>query len=93
MTNANVEKPYTDSVTGRFKKGNPGGGRPQGSYGLATILKKKLSDTIKINGIEAGKELIDVWLKKVKTEKEINALREATQYINRMPKQQTETSD
>ena len=29
-TNKNVEKTYTDEKTGKFVKGNPGGGRPVG---------------------------------------------------------------
>jgi hypothetical protein len=36
----NVEKSYTDPVTGKFIKGNPGGGRPPGSISIITRLKQ-----------------------------------------------------
>jgi len=39
----NVEKTYTDPVTGKFVKGNPGGGRPQGSVSLIQLMKNKLA--------------------------------------------------
>lgn len=39
-TISNVEKSYTDPVTGKFVKGNPGGGRPPGSVSIITRLKQ-----------------------------------------------------
>lgn len=38
----NVEKTYTDPETGKFVKGNPGGGRPKGSFSLMTRIKQYL---------------------------------------------------
>jgi len=44
-TKKNVEKPYTDPETGKFKEGNPGGGRPKGSgISITTELKRKLKE-------------------------------------------------
>lgn len=41
-TNSNVEKSYTDPKTGKFVKGNPGGGRPPGSVSIVEGIKQKL---------------------------------------------------
>ena len=41
-TNLNVEKTYTDPKTGKFVKGNPGGGRPEGSVSIVEGIKRKL---------------------------------------------------
>lgn len=40
----NVENSYTDPVTGKFTPGNPGGGRPKGTYSLKTLIEKKLKE-------------------------------------------------
>ena len=45
ITINNVEKPYTDPITGKFIKGNPGGGRPKGSgISIVTEIKRKLQE-------------------------------------------------
>ena len=36
----NVDKTYTDPETGKFIKGNPGGGRPPGKRNFATDLEE-----------------------------------------------------
>ena len=42
-TKKNVEKQYTDPETGKFAKGNPGGGRPKGSgMSITTAIKREL---------------------------------------------------
>lgn len=38
----NPEKTFTDPITGKFVKGNPGGGRPKDSISLTTVIKRKL---------------------------------------------------
>lgn len=52
-TNTIVEKSYTDPVTGKFIPGNPGGGRPKGTYSLKT----KIINFLKENP-EAEKKLM-----------------------------------
>lgn len=44
QTNKNVENPYTDSETGKFKEGNPGGGRPKGSVSIKDRIRQFLRD-------------------------------------------------
>jgi len=41
-TKKNVSKTYTDPITGKFVKGNPGGGRPKGSRSFTTKVKLAL---------------------------------------------------
>lgn len=41
-TNKIVEKRYTDPKTGKFKKGNPGGGRPKGTFSITALVKEEL---------------------------------------------------
>lgn len=43
-TNKNVEKTYTDPQTGKFIKGNPGGGRPKGSISIKDKIRQYLED-------------------------------------------------
>lgn len=43
-TKLNVEKPFTDPITGKFKEGNPGGGRPKGSVSIVSAIKAKLEE-------------------------------------------------
>ena len=74
---------------GRFTTGNKfGKGRPEGSYSLVTILKKKLAEAIEKGGKQAGEELVDTWLKMAK--KDFNALKEMVHYTDGMPKQKME---
>ncbi len=40
----NVKKTYTDATTGKFVMGNPGGGRPKGSFSLKQEIKQYLLD-------------------------------------------------
>ena len=52
----NVEKTYTDPVTGKFVKDNPG--KPRGAYSLTPILRRRLQE-IKIQGRETAEQLVD----------------------------------
>ena len=54
LTNDNVEKSYTDPVTGKFVKGNPGGGRPPGTRNFATDFDEVVEEIAKANNITAS---------------------------------------
>lgn len=43
-TKENVEKTYTDPITGKFIPGNPGGGRPKGSFSIKEAVRRKLQE-------------------------------------------------
>lgn len=40
----NVTKTYTDPVTGKFLPGNPGGGRPKGSFSIKERIRQYLDE-------------------------------------------------
>lgn len=60
-TNIIGNKTYTDPVTGKFKKGNPGGGRPLGAKNFEQDFLsavKEIADVNKITREEAMKILL-----------------------------------
>lgn len=64
-----VEKTYTDPVTGKFVKGNPGGGRPSGSLDFKTKFEAfitKLAESNKLKPEEIDEQLFAVAYKKAK---------------------------
>ncbi len=65
-----VEKSYTDPVTGKFAKGNPGGGRPQGSLDFKTKFFKvidKLAKEENLSSEEIEEKLLLVGYEKAKS--------------------------
>lgn len=88
----NSDKSVLFDENGKFKKGHPklGGAVKGSSYSLIAILKRKLAETIKEKGIEAGEDLVDNWLIKAQTERGIEALKEIVHYTDGMPKQQVD---
>ena len=69
ITNNIVEKTYTDPETGKFVKGNPGGGRPKGSNNFETDFDVAVEEIAKENGMtrsEARKLLLKVAFKQAK---------------------------
>lgn len=69
MTKENVNKTYTDPVTGKFAKGNPGGGRPPGAVNFATKFNQaieKLAETNDITGEELELQILQMGIKKAR---------------------------
>jgi hypothetical protein len=56
-TNKNDEKSYTDPITGKFKEGNPGGGRPEGTKNFSTLMDEAVEEIAKANNISKS----EVW--------------------------------
>lgn len=56
----NVEKTYTDPITGKFTENNPGGGRPLGQKNYATLYKEALVKIAKLNGREPDDIEMDI---------------------------------
>jgi hypothetical protein len=50
-TEENVNKSYTDPVTGKFLPGNPGGGRPKNTQSFSTLYKKAIENIAKAKGV------------------------------------------
>lgn len=64
-----VKQTYTDPVTGKFVKGNPGGGRPNGSLDFKTKFELFLDKLAKQNDMtpqEIDEQLFAVAYKKAK---------------------------
>lgn len=65
----NLGKTYTDPITGKFVKGNPGGGRPLGSLDFKTkfeIFLNKLAKQNDMSPQEIDEQLFAVAYKKAK---------------------------
>jgi len=89
-TNKNVEKTYTDEKTGKFVKGNPGGGRPVGSVSIVEGIKRKLLEVEPAN----KKTYLELFLSKLflKAIKEGNEqlMKDMINRIDGMPQQRTD---
>jgi hypothetical protein len=89
-TNLNVEKTYTDPKTGKFVKGNPGGGRPVGSVSIVEGIKKKLLEIEPEN----KKTYLDLFLsryfRKAIKDGDVGLIRDMINRIDGMPQQRTD---
>lgn len=64
-----VNQSYTDPITGKFVKGNPGGGRPSGSLDFKTKWRIFVDKVAKQNNMtpnEIDEQLLAVGFKKAK---------------------------
>ena len=80
-TNKNAENRYTDPETGKFKEGNPGGGRPKGSISIKDRIRQFLQ-----NNPDQFEELCQFYLKDRKMRDLLWKMLEG------LPKQSTEIS-
>lgn len=91
VTNTNVEKTYTDAKTGKFVKGNPGGGRPEGSVSIVEGIKRKLLEIEPAN----KKTYLELFLSKLflKAIKDGNEqlMRDMINRVDGMPSQRVDT--
>ncbi len=78
MDKSNVNNPYLDE-NHKFKKGNPGGGRPEGSISVISRLKKEFRENP-----EKFEEFIERYLKNPSNEKHV------AEMIDGKPKQNVE---
>lgn len=88
-----VKQTYTDPVTGKFVKGNPGGGRPNGSLDFKTKFELFLDKLAKQNDMtpqEIDEQLFAVAYKKAK-EGDYQFWRDVHDRIYGKPLQKNET--
>jgi hypothetical protein len=89
-TNIIVNKSYTHPVTGKFVKGNPGGGRPPGSVSIVAGIKQKLLEVHP----KKKKTYLELFLSKlfIKAIKDGNEqlMRDMINRIDGMPQQKTD---
>ena len=87
MTNEIVEKPYTDPETGKFAKGNPGGGRPKGSFSLVEMIKKKLQEIPEGKDKTYAEYFIEQMMKKTVVEGDVSMMKDMINRVDGMPRQ------
>jgi hypothetical protein len=90
-TNKNVEKTYTDPVTGKFVDGNPGGGRPKGSFSLKEKMRHELQKCPEgQDKFTYADMMIRRQLKESIESGDIQQIRLIWNYVEDMPKQNTD---
>lgn len=92
ITNSNVKKTYTDPVTGKFVKGNPGGGRPKGSLDFKTKWERMVEKIAMQNNLtpeDIDEQLLLVGYKRAK-EGDYSFYRDAMDRIHGKPMQPTD---
>ena len=85
-----VKKTYTDPITGKFVKGNPGGGRPAGSVSITTEIKRKLQQAVIKGGKTYLELVIDKILEKAIDDGDTVTLKAIWSYVDGMPQQSTD---
>ena len=89
-TNIIVEKTYTDPKTGKFTKGNPGGGRPVGSVSIVEGIKKKLLEIEPVNKKTYLELFLNTYFKNSIKNGDATLIRDMINRIDGMPKQPVE---
>lgn len=87
-TNLNDEKTYTDPKTGKFVKGNPGGGRPPGSVSIVEGIKKKLLEIEPVNKKTYLEMLLSKLFLKAIKEGDTTLIKDMINRVDGMPKQE-----
>ncbi len=94
ITNDNVTKTYTDPITGKFVKGNPGGGRPPGALSFATKWERMVDKIATQNNLtpeEIDEQLLLVGYKRAK-DGDYSFYRDAMDRIHGRPMQRTDVT-
>ena len=86
-TNVIVKKTYTDAKTGKFVKGNPGGGRPVGSVSIVEGIKKKLQEIEPVNKKTYLELLLNTYFKNAIKDGDTSLIRDMINRVDGMPKQ------
>lgn len=84
------ENEYLDR-RGKFKEGNPGGGRPKGSVSITTALKQELNKIVDPEKKKTNLHLfIAILLKQALKDGDYNTQKLIMNYVEGMPKQKME---
>jgi len=93
-TKNNVGKPYTDEATGKFKEGNPGGGRPKGAgISITTAIKRELEKVPEGQKSTYLELLVKKILKKGIVEGNDQTIKNIWNYVDGMPKETIESTN
>jgi len=91
----NGEKTVDRDAGGKFIEGNPGGGRPKGSYSIVTLIKKKAqelypSDTDKQKTY--GDKVVEEMFKRALADSDLSAIKDIVDRIDGKAVQKNEVS-
>lgn len=89
-TKQNVDKSYTHPETGKFVKGNPGGGRPKGSKSFTTLVKEALKNVADEKGTTLERKLVQTILNKAIEEGDNKMIELIWNYLDGKPTQKIE---
>lgn len=92
-TNSIVEKTYTDPVTGKFVKGNPGGGRPEGSRGFTNKVREALEKIAEGKNYTYEEAFIKAILKKSIIDQDVSMMRTVWEQLDGKPLQRIADAD
>jgi len=92
VTKSNVGKTYTDKKTGKFIKGNPGGGRPEGSISIVEGIKRKLMEIEPENKKTYLELFLNSYFRKAIKEKDPQIMKDFINRVDGMPLQKNEVS-
>ena len=93
-TKNNVGKPYTDEETGKFKEGNPGGGRPKGAgISITTEIKRELERIPEGHKASYLQLLIKQILKKAILDGDGDMIKQIWNYLDGKPKESIDITD
>ena len=77
----------TRDEKGRFGKGNPGCGRPKGSFSITEMIKKKLQEVPEGHEKTYAQQLIEAILNKAIAEQDTRVIKQIWNYMDGMPNQ------
>lgn len=92
-TNLNDEKTYTDPETGKFVKGNPGGGRPKGSVSIVEGIRRKLLEIEPVNQKTYLELFLNTYFKNAIKEGDSQLIKDMINRIDGMPKQAVDVNN
>ena len=89
----NASKTYTDPVTGKFVKGNPGGGHPVGVKNFTTKLREALEKIAKGKDYTYEEAFIKAILKKSIVDQDTAMMRTVWEQLDGKPLQRIANAD
>lgn len=87
MNNQKITPEHQDPETKQFLPGNPGGGRPKGSFSIVSLLKKKLQEKAKNSDKTYADLLVQEILDNALVDHNTSQIKTILQYVDGTPKQ------
>ncbi len=88
----NGDKTYTDPRTGKFVKGNPGGGRPEGSFSLTELIRREIQKVPKGKQKSYAEQFVKKLLDKAIKEGDHATEKLIMNYLEGMPREKSDVT-